>query len=200
VRSRVLCLVPITAALLLSGCYARDPYVSSAVSTVRSGNWRIERQTDRVTSAPVASAYTISRSTSNSGILFPPQASLQLACFIDKPVVKFTFGFKIGTNQNSFLGYRFDDRPGHDIGGRFLQNSMAVIIDEPAEVAPFVSELATGKLLYIRIRSFNAGRTSAEFNVGGADDAIKAALAGCPAKPAATTPHTASLSASQRRR
>jgi hypothetical protein len=98
----------------------------------------------------------------------------------DPADVKFNFESKIGTNLNSYLGYRFDEKPGHEIGARFVKGASAVVIDDKAEVAQFVSELATSKVLYVRIRSLNAGRTAAEFKVEGAQAAIDAALAGCP--------------------
>ena len=53
----------------------------------------------------------------------------------------------------------------------------------PPDVAQFVSEMATSNVLYIRIRSFSAGRTAAEFKVDGAPAAIASAYAGCPVKP-----------------
>ena len=176
---------------LLCAC-ASDPYVRSA-STAPSGNWRIERQLDRVTGAPIDSAFVTTRTSSNSSAILSQPATLQLGCFLGKPVVTFAFAFKVGTNLNSFLGYRFDEKPGHEIGARFVQNSSSVVIEEPAEVAQFVSELSTSKLLYIRIRSINAGRTAAEFDVDGAPAAIQSAFAHCPVRPAAPAPRTASL-------
>jgi hypothetical protein len=191
VRARVLRLVAIVVpALMLCACL-RDPYVSPTASTVPSGHWRIEQQADRVTGAPINSAY-VTAMASNSGAAFTQPASLTLACFMDKPVVKIGFEFKVGTNLNSFLGYRFDEKPGHEIGGRFLQNSSSVVIEDPAEVAQFVGELATSSVLYVRIRSLNAGRSTAEFKVDGAPAAIASALAGCPVRPVAPPPQQAS--------
>ena len=175
---------------VLSACL-RDPYVS-ANSMVRSGSWRIERQVDRITSAPVDNA-VVSSMASNSSVAFPQPALLGLSCFMGKPLVRFAFEFKVGTNLNSFLAYRFDEKPGHEIGGRFLQNSTTVVIEDPAEVAQFVNELASSSVLYVRIRSLNVGRTTAEFKVDGAPAAIESALAGCPVSrhappPQASTP------------
>ncbi len=51
-------------------------------------------------------------------------------------------------------------------------------------MAQFVDELATSGVLYLRIRSLNAGRSSAEFRLDGAPAAIDAAFAGCPLSPA----------------
>ena len=51
---------------------------------------------------------------------------MQLMCFIDKPVVNFRFSFKVGTDYNSFIGYRFDEKPGHEIGGEILEVGAAV--------------------------------------------------------------------------
>jgi hypothetical protein len=174
-------------ALLLCAC-ARDPYVVAPLAAmptsgnfVAVGNWRIERQPDRVTGTPISSAILVTRTSSSSQAVISQPASMQLGCFLGKPVVTFNFTYKIGTNLNSFLGYRFDDKPGHEIGGRFVKDTSAVVIEEPPEVAQFVSELATSHSLYVRVRSINAGRTSAEFTVDGAPAAIESAFAGCPA-------------------
>jgi hypothetical protein len=178
-------------ALLLCAC-ARDPYVVAplvgipSANWVATGNWRIERQPDRVTGTPISSAILVTRTSSSSQGVISQPAAMQLACFLGKPVVTFNFTYKIGTNLNSFLGYRFDDKPGHEIGGRFVKDTNAVVIEEPPEVAQFVSEMATSPLLYIRVRSINAGRTTAEFTVDGAPAAIESAFANCPATPPAT--------------
>jgi hypothetical protein len=63
-----------------------------------------------------------------------------------------------------------------------------VVIEDRAEVAQFVSELATSSALYVRTRSLNASRTSAEFKVDGAAAAIDAAFAGCPVSQPAPAP------------
>jgi hypothetical protein len=150
-----------------------------------------------VTGGKIASAY-VTTMGSNTGVSFPQPAMLQLTCFMDKPMVRISFDFKIGTNLNSFLGYRFDDKPGHEIPGRFVQSASAVVIEEPAEVAQFIRELATGNVLYVRVRSLNAGRSTAEFKVEGAQAAIASALAGCPVPPPAQPPQQAAPPARKR--
>jgi hypothetical protein len=184
VRVDILRLVPAVPALLLCAC-ARDPYVSQA-GAVPSGNWRIERQPDRVTGTAISSAFLVTRTSSSAAALYPQTASLQLSCFMDQPLIKFNFENKVGTNLNSFLGYRFDEKPGHEIGARFLADSATVVIEDKAEVAQFVSELATSNVLYVRTRSLNAARTTAEFKLDGAPAAIDAAFAGCPVTPPAS--------------
>jgi hypothetical protein len=144
----------------------------------------MEKQIDRVTGTQIASAITVGRA-SNTNVAFPQNASLQLWCFVGKPIASFRFDFKVGNDRSSYLGYRFDEKPGHEIGGQFVASAMSVAIEEPDEIATFVDELATSKTLYIRIRSFNAGRTAAEFKVDGAPEAIAAAYATCPVKKSA---------------
>jgi hypothetical protein len=100
--------------------------------------------------------------------------------------MRFSFEFKIGSNVNSVLGYRFDEKPGHEIKARFLQDFKTVVIEDQAEVAQFLGELETSAALYVRIRSLNMERTAAEFRLEGGADAIKEALAGCPLAPAPT--------------
>jgi hypothetical protein len=184
VRVGILRFVPVLPALLLCAC-ARDPYVVSKSVGVWAGEWQIENQPDRVTGKPISSAYLVTRTSSSAGVPYTQSASLQLSCFMDRPVVKFSFESNVGTDPNSFLGYRFDEKPGHEIGAHFIRGSNAVAIEDAAEVAQFVSELAKSSVLYVRTRSLNAGRTAAEFKVDGATAAIDAALAGCPVAPPA---------------
>jgi hypothetical protein len=171
-------LLVVAACLALAAC-ARDPVVAG-VNAVSAGNWRIEQSKDRITDAAISSAVLMTRTVSHSTIAFPPPAQMQLGCFKGQPVVIFAFQFKVGSTRNAELGYRFDERPGHQPQARFVDDYIKVVIEEPAEVAGFVNELATAKSLYVLIRSLNAGRTSAEFRLEGAPEAIKAALGACP--------------------
>ncbi|MBN9593934.1 MAG: hypothetical protein J0G36_01145 [Afipia sp.] len=172
----------------LGACAARDPYVATPATTT-SGNWKIEKQTDRITGAPVPSAMLIINNASNTFADYAQPASMQLTCFDGKPMVRFAFEFKVGTDPNSTLGYRFDEKPGHDnIAARFLQEYRTVVIEDRAAVTTFVNELAMSNMLVIRIRSLAAGRTTAEFKLDGAPAAIEAAFAGCPLTPATPAP------------
>jgi hypothetical protein len=172
------------AALLLGGCTARDPYVSNTANTIASREWRIERQADRITGNAIASALLMTRNSSHSGEDFAQPAQMQLTCFEGKPVVRFVFEFKIGSDKNSALGYRFDDKPGRDnVESRILLGYNVIVIEDKAAVAQFVDELVSSNALYLRIRSLNAGRTTAEFRVAGAAAAVQAALAECPVAP-----------------
>ena len=169
----------------------RDPVVTTGTIATPSGNWRIERQIDRITGGPLSSAIVMTTQVANSSVAFPQPAMLQLTCFKRDPIVRFGFGFKVGSTRNSTLGYRFDEKPGHEIDARFLQEAKTVVIEDRAAVAQFVQELATSQSLYVRIRSLNAGRTSAEFRVDGAPAAIAAGLADCPVKAGPDRPRTA---------
>ena len=144
-----------------------------------SGDWRIERQVDRVTGVPTSYASTVTKISSNTLVDYPHPAQLNLTCFKDQPIVRFVFDFKVGANRNSVLGYRFDDKPGREVEARFLHD-YSVVIEEKADVAHFVSELTTSEVLYVRIRSLNSGRSTAEFHLKGAPAAIEAGYAGCP--------------------
>ena len=164
---------------MLAACTGRDPYVYAS-RVQNSGNWTIERQTDKITGAPISSAFLMTDKSSNGAVTFRQPAQLAIGCFKEKATVRFAFQFRIGSNRNSVLGYRFDEIPGHEVQGRFLQDFRNVVIEEPADVAVFLGELATAKTLYVRIRSLNAGRTAADFQVEGAPAAIDAVLAQCP--------------------
>jgi hypothetical protein len=171
--------------LLATGLGAcADPYVSTTANTVSSGEWKIERQADRVTGNAIASALVRTRNSSHSGEDYAKPAQLQLTCFERNPVVRFSFEFKIGSDKNSAFGYRFDDKPGHDnVESRILIGYTVIVIEDKAAVAQFIDELVNSNTLYLRIRSLNNGRTTAEFRVAGAAAAMQAALAECPVTP-----------------
>ena len=170
-------------ALLLGGCTARDPYVSYN-NTISSGEWRIERQADRITGNAIASALLSTRNSSHSGVDYAQPAQMQLTCFEGKAVVRFAFEFKIGSDKNSALGYRFDDKPGRDnVESRILIGYTVIVIEDKTAVAQFIDELLSSNVLYLRIRSLNSGRTTAEFRVAGAAAAVQAAFAECPVTP-----------------
>ena len=163
--------------LAVSAC-TFDPYVDTGDAT-QAGSWRIEKQIDRVTSAPIESAM-LTAPSSHSSELFPMRATMQLACFNKKPLVRFAFEVKVGTTHSNEFGYRFDDRPCHQITAGFLGNDKVAVIENGADVAQFLSEMATAKKLYVRIRSLGFGRTTVDFNVAEAAAAIAATTAHCP--------------------
>lgn len=174
------CIAWVMLALLLGACAGRDAFVSPSAEKTTAGNWKIEKVTDRVTGVPVSSAL-LTTTASNSGVQNPQPAMMQLTCFDKTPLVRFSFDFKIGSDKNSILGYRFDEKPGHDnVESRVLVGYTVIVIEDPAEVFRFVQELATSGALVVRIRSLNAGRTVADFKLDGAQAAIDAGFAGCP--------------------
>ena len=166
--------------LLLGACVTRDPAVSVSNATT-SGNWKIERQIDRITGTPLPSAQLMTANSSNSAVTNARPAGLQLTCFEQKPLVRISFEFKIGTDNNTILGYRFDDKPGHDnVASRILGGHQVIVIEDRASVADFIRDMSGSRTLYVRIRSLNAGRSTAEFKLDGSDAAVKAAFADCP--------------------
>jgi hypothetical protein len=171
-------LIPV---LLLGACVTRDPAVSVSNATT-SGNWKIERQIDRITGTPLPSAQLMTAASSNSAVTTTRPAGLQLTCFEQQPLVRISFDFKIGADRNTILGYRFDDKPGHDnVASRILNGYQVIVIEDKAAVADFINDMSGSRTLYVRIRSLNAaGRTTAEFNLEGAAAAVQAAFADCP--------------------
>jgi hypothetical protein len=165
---------------LLLGACARDSYVSTSANTQPSGNWKIERQTDRITGKAISSALLQTRNAAHSSVNFAQAAGLQLTCFENHPVVRISFDHKIGSDKNSTLGYRFDEKPGRDdVASRTLLGYQVIIIDDKAAVSQFVDDLAGSNTLYVRIRSLSAGRTTAEFRLDGSEAAVQAAFADC---------------------
>jgi hypothetical protein len=170
----------LVAVLVLGACVTRDPAVSTSNATP-SGNWKIERQIDRITGAPLPSAQLMTRTSSNSGAPSQRPAGLQLTCFETRPLVRMSFEFKIGSDANTVLGYRFDEKPGRDnVAARILPGYQVIVIEDRAAVTDFINDLNGARQLYVRIRSLNAGRTTAEFDLDGSATAVQAAFAGCP--------------------
>ena len=177
-------LLPIS--LWLTACQTKDAFTTSPSRAENAGEWKVEKQVDRITNQPVSSAFVMTRA-SNSMVDNPKSGQLQLLCFDKQPVVRFAFEFKIGAEQNSEFGYRFDDKAGHDnIAARILKGNNVAVIEDRAAVQRFVEELASSRTLFVRVRSLNMGRTAAEFKVEQAQQAIDAAYANCPVGPSGT--------------
>ena len=91
-------LLLLMALLTLSACAGvRDPAVAPG-NTTQAGNWQIEKQIDRVTGVPLESALVVT-SSSHSSEPFPKKATLQLACFNKKPLVRFFWFFSTTTHR-----------------------------------------------------------------------------------------------------
>jgi hypothetical protein len=166
---------------VLGGC-ARDPYVTADGETL-NGNWYIAHQVDRVTGAELPSAVAFALA-SNTHADYPRVSQLQLTCLDGKPLVRFAFDFKIGNDRDSVLGYRFDDRPGHEnVESRVLRDRQIILIEEPAPLRQFIDELHGASKIYVRIRSMIAGRTAVEYDLEGSAAAIQAAYSKCPMPP-----------------
>ena len=171
--------LPIVLAVLLGACAARDASFTMSAPPQSSGDWRIEHRVDRISGEPSPMAIVWTRA-GNSKLNHHPPAALQLMCFDKQPIVRVGFDFRVGANRNSTVGYRFDDKPGHDVEATFLQDFRAIVIDDNAEVAQFMDELASSNMLLVRVISLFAGRSTAEFRVNGAAPAIETVLAACP--------------------
>ena len=166
------------AGTLPGGC-ARDAFVETSAHTSQ-GSWRIARQFDRVTGADLASATTFAEA-SNTNVAMPRMSSLQLTCFERRPLIRFAFDFKIGSNTSTELGYRFDDKPGVDsTPAHVLDGRQIIVIEEPMAVAAFVRDLKDARKLYVRIRAISLGRTSVEYDLEGSPAALQAGFAACP--------------------
>ncbi len=170
----------------LTGC-SRDPFVNDIYTRPtdnRFGNWRIDRQIDRITGKPISSAEMRAIKTSTSeednNIYIARNALLELQCFRDVPTARFVFNYYIGTERNSTLGWRFDDKPGQEGEARILRDYKTLIIDQPGEMKTFLEQMVTSRILYVRIRSLNGPRTSAEFALEGSAEAVRSAFADCP--------------------
>lgn len=171
-------------ASLLSACATGDSAVTTAAVPDKpdTGKWKFARRIDPISGAPATTAWLyISKFDFLAGKNY--EGELQLTCFKDQPVVRLIFNLRIGSDKNAAIAYRFDDKPGRDVKARFFARQKTIAIDDKAEIARFVDELATSKTLFLRIASLTVGGFSAKFPVNGAPAAIEAAFAGCPLSP-----------------
>lgn len=173
----------VVAGLSLGHC-VRDPLVTP-IGETRSGEWYIAHQIDRVSDAELPNAAVFALA-SHSNYQWPRVSSVQLTCFEGKPLIRFAFDLKIGSNRNTALAYRFDDNPGHeDVQSRVARGSQVIVIEDRATVARFISEMTGARTLYVRVRSINGGRAAVEYPLDGSAAAMRAAFGRCdmPAPP-----------------
>jgi len=168
----------IAALAMLGGC-AGEAARTAAVDKPDTGKWQFDRTIDPISGSEVASAWlVISKYDFPSGNVYA--GGLRLLCFKKDPVVRFLFSAKVGTDKTAAVAYRFDDRRGHEVKAKFFAREGMIVIDDRAEVAQFVSELATARSLVVRISRLTRGNLTARFPVHGASHAIEAAFAACP--------------------
>lgn len=172
-------ILALSAALALAAWVAGAPLAATA-QAASSGDWQILQEVDNVTGAKLTTVLLPSRKIAHSGLALTPRALLQFACRKGQLLLHLQFGFQIGSKGDSDVSYRFDGRPAHAVKVRILRGLKIMVIENEAEVAQFLDELATANVLFMVINSLAKGRTSAEFRVTGAPNAIAAARAACP--------------------
>jgi hypothetical protein len=167
----------LSALSLLCACAGTGSFASAEMQS--SGDWNIERETDRVTGEALTEVWLKSSQISHPGLPAIPHALLEFACLKGQLLVRLQFGFQVGSKADSDVSYRFDDKQSHSVEARMLRGLKIVVIEKEGEVAQFTQGLATANVLYVVINSLAKGRTVAEFEVAGAPPAIAAAHAAC---------------------
>jgi hypothetical protein len=181
-----------TLACALSACAGGN----FETSVPGAGEWKFGQRADRVADQPIQSAGLTTKSrnakSERNNPALPHVASLQLLCFDGEPVVRFYFSHEVGSDRNSRLTYKFDNKPGMKPNARILQDFQTVMIEDKKDVAQFVNGLREAKHLDITVTALVAGQTIAEFNVEGAAAAIEASYKACPVAtpPAAPAPRS----------
>jgi hypothetical protein len=164
-------------ALLTGACATGESALTAAAPPPDTGLWKFEKRTDPSTGGPMTTAYLSVNTLDSWGHLH--SVTLQLMCWRE-PVVRVAFNIKVGSNRSAALIWRFDDRTGREATVRFLSDYKTVMIEDQAEVAAFVEELAASERLHLTISSLIVGRTAVKFAVKGAPHAIAQAYAECP--------------------
>lgn len=147
------------------------------------GEWKVEQRADRVADQPIQSAVLVTKSRNvkaDRNSTAPQNASLQLLCFDGDPVVRFYFTHEVGSDRNSRLTYKFDNKPAAKPNARILQDFQTVMLEDKKDVAIFTNDLRNAKKLDITVSGLVSGNTVAEFNVEGAVAAIEASYKNCP--------------------
>lgn len=156
-----------------------------------AGEWKVEQRADRVADQPMQSAVLVTKSRNEKAAKQNPapkqDASLQLLCFDGEPVVRFYFSHEIGSDRNSRLTYKFDNKPAARPNARILQDFQTVMLEDRKDVSLFTAGLRDARRLDITVSALANGQTLAEFNVEGAAVAIDASYKTCPL-PAAPAP------------
>ncbi|NVO12521.1 MAG: hypothetical protein HXX10_00630 [Rhodoplanes sp.] len=165
--------------LLLGGCFVQDRSYVLAKPDETSGSWRIEHRIDRITGKPAPTAFVTTMLSNNKTTAIRP-ALVQVMCFEDKPIVRFSFDLRVGADRNSTFAYRVDNRPGSEVDATFLEDRKTIAIDDTAVVARFIEDVSAGSMLLVRTESLFAGRTVAEFRIVGAKAAFAPVLEACP--------------------
>ena len=164
------------------------------------GEWKIEQRADRVADQPVQSAMLSTKSrnakATNQNPAKPQLASLQLLCFDGDPVVRLFFTHDVGSDRNSRLTYKFNDKPAVRPNARILQDFQTVMIEDQKDVAAFAGGLRDARTLDVTVSALISGQTIAEFNVEGGAAAIDASYKTCPV-PAAPAPRVRGRSAAR---
>lgn len=165
--------------MLTGACATGESALTTAAAPPPdAGLWKFEKRTDPSTGAPMMTAYLNVNAFDSWGHL--RSGMLQLMCFRREPVVRVAFNVKVGSNRSATLAWRFDERTGREATVRFLSDYKTIVIEDQAEVAAFVEELAASERLHLTISSLIVGRTGVKFAVRGAQHAIAQAYAECP--------------------
>ena len=175
-------ILPVQFALLLSA-RAGDASIHGILGPQSGSVWKIDQKEDSITGLPTATAWIRTLNSTSSGSWDSRPVVLQLMCFKGSPIVRLHFQHRVGANRSATVAYRFDQKTGRDVSATFLPDFKTIIVEEKSEVEQFLSELTSSSRLLVRITSLYAGRTTAEFALTGAPDAIAAAYAPCPLKP-----------------
>lgn len=170
---------PVLLASALCACVTDDASIQRTAPTQSSGAWRIEQGIDRITGVPAPKAWITTTKTTYTRTSTHWPATLALTCFDKQPIVRIVFKFKIGSNKNAKIAYRFDETPGHDAEATILLDYKTILIDDKAAVRRFMEELAGANVLLVGVNSLFAGRATAEFPVAGALAAIAVITSDC---------------------
>jgi hypothetical protein len=159
------------AALLLGACATPDH--------PETGKWKFEPVFDPTVDAPVTTAFlSISRFELLTGDLY--EGNLQLMCFRKRPIIRFAFNIKVGTDRSAGVTYRFDGHPAREVNAKFFARDKVIVIDRLDEVEQFVGQLASAQNLFLRITVLTTDSIVARFEVHGARHAIERSFATCP--------------------
>ena len=161
------------ASFTVAACATPDP--GSSAPPVSA--WRVEAA--RIESDGPRAVALLSGSALTSKALYPYRAVLEIACYRNAPRVRIGFQFTV-TSGSVRLAYRFDALPERQIlvRGRGHRRNI-LVIEQPADVTPFLAALSSATTLQIDIRRPPFRYDRASFEVSGAAAAIDQALAPC---------------------
>lgn len=175
--------IAVVAVAGLSGCVSSSPgpaaggFQPSPVAA--RSDWQWKADPDKITGEVSPSISVATSQVQITGATGFHAASAAVDCINKVPSIMIVWDFPVGSQGSSAVAYRFDGRPGHEIGDAQFYNLQSQIIANPSEVKAFLDEAQSANSLLVRVSSV-VGIAEAQFATRGGAAMIQRFLEACP--------------------